>query len=103
MTSAWLTMSAGIPGFSTPRTMNPWLQIPGQQGSTSFYDTQNLRSTLEYLIDWDMLNNQQHRLSVGAVNVETGNFRFFDTSLETLTPEHVMAWRLTTSVSGSRN
>ena len=91
MTSAWMTMTAGIPGFFAPRSTNPWMQIPGHQGATSFYDTQNLRDTLEYLIDWDMLNNQAHRLSVGAVNVETGNFRFFDSSLEKLAPEHVMA------------
>jgi NTE family protein len=91
MTSAWMTMTSGIPGFFTPRTMNPWLQIPGNSGSTSFYDTQNLRSTLEYLIDWDMLNDQTHRLSVGAVDVELGNFRFFDSFIERLAPEHVMA------------
>ena len=91
MTSAWMTMTSGIPGFFAPRSTNPWMQMPGHQGATSFYDTQNLRDTLEYLIDWDMLNNQVHRLSVGAVNVETGNFRFFDSSLEKLAPEHVMA------------
>lgn len=42
-------------------------------------------------MDWDLLNSGSVRLSVGAVNVETGNFRYFDTETERLGPEHVMA------------
>jgi NTE family protein len=43
------------------------------------------------LIDWDVLNEQSHRLSVGAVNVRTGNFRYFDSAIETIGPQHIMA------------
>jgi NTE family protein len=91
MTSAWLTMTNGIPGFFKPRAVNPWFQIPGNDGASSFYDTMELFENLNQLVDWDILNNKQHRMSVGAVNVETGNFRYFDTELERLGPEHVMA------------
>ncbi len=91
LTSAWLTMMRGIPGFFSPRKTNPWLAPPGGPGATSFYDTNPLVSHLGGLIDWDLLNSNSHRLSVGAVNIETGNFRYFDSSLERLGPSHVMA------------
>jgi len=89
--SATMTTLLGLPGFFAPRDINPWLQFAGASGATSFYDTSALRETLLRLIDWDILNNQEHRLSVGAVNVRTGNFRYFDSAIERIEPEHVMA------------
>jgi len=91
LASAWLTMLRGVPGFFTPRAANPWLAAPGGPKATSFYDTNPLVSHLGDLVDWDLLNSNQHRLSVGAVNIETGNFRYFDSSIERLGPSHVMA------------
>jgi NTE family protein len=91
LASAWLTMMRGIPGFFSPRTTNPWLAQPGGPKATSFYDTNPLVSHLDGLIDWDLLNSNRHRLSVGTVNIESGNFRYFDSSLERLDPRHVMA------------
>jgi NTE family protein len=71
--------------------MNPWSQITGNENASSYYDTSKLFHSLNDLIDWDLLNNQQHRLSVGAVNVKTGNFRYFDSAFERLNPKHTMA------------
>ena len=39
-----------------------------------------LAATLDALVDWDLLNDGPVRLSVGAVDVESGNFRYFDTT-----------------------
>jgi NTE family protein len=89
--SAWSTMMQGIPGFFKPRNVNPWFQIPGQDGADSFYDTSELKEMLHQVVDWEILNGNSHRLSVGAVNVRTGNFRYFDSRLEHLEPEHIMA------------
>lgn len=89
--SAWMTMFGGLPGFFTARMLNPWCQMTGAGGATSFYDTGELAKTLNRLIDWTIINNQERRLSVGAVNVRTGNFRYFDTALERIGPEHIMA------------
>lgn len=89
--AAFGAMTGGAPGFFTPRIANPWLMPTGFPGATSFYDTAPLRATLEELIDWDLVNAGPIRLSVGAVNVRTGNFRYFDTARERLGPEHVMA------------
>jgi NTE family protein len=60
-------------------------------GATSYYDNAYLRDTLESLIDFDILNDGEKRLSVGAVNVRTGNFVYFDTLHERIGPEHIMA------------
>ncbi|WP_294288291.1 DUF3734 domain-containing protein, partial [uncultured Sphingomonas sp.] len=57
----------------------------------SFYDSAPLASTLDTLIDWDLLNTGPVRLSVGAVDVESGNFRYFDTTTERLDARHIMA------------
>jgi NTE family protein len=90
-TSAWMTMTLGQPGFFKPRTLNPWLQPPGADGATSYYDSAELRQTLEDLVDFDRLNNGAMRFSVGAVNVRTGNVVFFDTQRQRIGPEHIMA------------
>jgi NTE family protein len=90
-TSAWMTMSLGQPGFFKPRGVNPWLQPLGAKGATSYYDSAPLRETLERLVDFDILNDGTKRLSVGAVNVRTGNFAFFDTREQRIEPEHIIA------------
>ncbi|MGQ0565429.1 MAG: patatin-like phospholipase family protein [Gemmobacter sp.] len=91
MASAAMTMNLGLPGFFAPRRTNPWLAMRGAAGATSFYDTTALRATLDRLVNWDLLNDRDHRLSVGTVNVETGNYRYFDSAEERLGPEHIMA------------
>ncbi len=90
-TSAWMTMSLGQPGFFKTRGVNPWLQPLGAKGATSYYDSTPLRETLEKLVDFDILNDGTKRLSVGAVNVRTGNFAFFDTREQRIEPEHIIA------------
>ena len=90
-TSSWMTMTMGQPGFFKPRFPNPWLELPGAEGATSFYDSAELKKTLEMLIDFDVLNDGKKRFSVGAVNVRTGNFVYFDTDNLRIEPEHIMA------------
>src|SRR5690606_23792058 len=80
--SSYLTMLSGLPGFFSVREMNPWHQLPGALGATSFYDTGELERTLNRLVDWNILNDRQRRISVGAVNVRTGNYRYFDSEIE---------------------
>ncbi len=90
-TSAMMAMVLGQPGFFAPRPLNPWLAPEGAHGATSFYDTNELRRTLESYVDFDRINSGETRLSVGAVNLRTGNFLYFDSAHMILGPEHVMA------------
>ncbi|HYL48932.1 MAG TPA: patatin-like phospholipase family protein [Stellaceae bacterium] len=89
--SALTAVVAGAPGFFTPRPLSPALATPGSPGATSWYDTAPLKRTLERLVDFDRLKTGDTRLSVGAVNIRTGNFIYFDTTTHTLGPAHVMA------------
>lgn len=81
----------GVPGFFTPRAPPPYMAPPGAPQATSWYDTSALRPTLERLVDFDRINRGETRFSVGAVNVRTGNFAYFDNTAEVIGPEHVMA------------
>ncbi|WP_339763251.1 patatin-like phospholipase family protein [uncultured Hoeflea sp.] len=85
-------MVFGIVGFFKPRL--PYLLFGGdcKPDEVSFYDTSPLRDTLSTLIDFDYLNSAAApRLSVGAVDVQSGNFAYFDARREKLATDHVMA------------
>jgi len=86
-----LAAALGAPGMFAPRIVNPWLHPTGALEATSYYDTSALRATLERLVDFDRINASGTRFSVGAVNVATGNFVYFDNTTHTIRPEHVMA------------
>jgi NTE family protein len=90
-TSASLALAGGASGFFTSRFPAPWLHPPGTMEATSAYDTSPLKATLERMIDFDRINASLMRLSVGAVNVRSGNFVYFDTTTHTIGPEHIMA------------
>lgn len=81
----------GVPGFFRPRFPPPPLQPAGTIGATSWYDTSDLRPTLEQLVDFDRINAREMRFSIGAVNVQTGNFAYFDNATDIIRAEHVMA------------
>ena len=89
--SAGLTMTGGARGFFSPRPGSPFAYPSGAVEATSFYDTAGLKRTLERLVDFDRINSAAVRLSMGAVNVRTGNFVYFDTTTHKIGPEHVMA------------
>lgn len=83
-------MTAGVPGFFAPRPLPPLLSH-GVPEAISFYDTEPLKATLERLVDFDRINARRTRLSVGAVNIRTGNFAYFDNRHQVIGPEHIMA------------
>ncbi len=81
----------GAPGFFTPRVPPPYLNPSGSPAALSYYDVSPLKTTLERLVDFDLLNASVTRFSVGAVNVRTGNFSYFDSTKSRIRPEHVIA------------
>ena len=76
---AWRALIEGQKGFFTPRWPQPLPTAMGDPAHASYYDTSALRSTLERFVDFDRINSREIRVSVGAVNVHTGNFVYFDT------------------------
>jgi NTE family protein len=89
--SSWLTIALGQPGFFNPLLPGPWFSPAGARAATSYYDSTPLRQTLLELVDFDLINSGGARFSVGAVNVLSGNFKYFDNAEEVIGPEHVMA------------
>ena len=91
--SAVAALVNGARGFFRPRIPNPWFHPPGTVEATSYYDTAHLRATLDSLIDFDRVNaeHSKTRLSLGAVNVRSGNLVYFDSPSQVIEPEHVMA------------
>jgi NTE family protein len=89
--SAGSAMMNGAASFFQMRQPVAWLHPKGALEATSFYETKLLKSTLERLVDFDRINSGTTRFSVGAVNVQSGNFVYFDTETHTIRPEHVMA------------
>jgi NTE family protein len=82
--SALIALMFGQPGFFTPRAPKDWLS-PGNL--LSYYDTSVLKTTLERLVDFNRINRTDDmRLSVGAVNVRTGQFSYFDSAKMTIRP-----------------
>ena len=50
-----------------------------------------MHGTLEKLVDFDLINSRALRFAVGAVNVASANFAYFDNTEVEIAPEHVMA------------
>ncbi len=89
----WIALM-GVPGFFAPRFPPAPCQPRGSAGAVSQYDLSPLRATLEELVDWDRLNGGAMRVSVGAVAIETGQIRYFDTGgpdARRLSIDHVLA------------
>ena len=89
--SASQVMLFGVPGFFKPRFPPAPFQPRGTPEAISYYDTAPLRATLERLVDFDRINSSAVRLSVGAVNVRTGNFQYFDSAKQAIDARHIMA------------
>jgi NTE family protein len=89
--SATHVMLFGVPGFFAPRFPPAPFQPRGSLEAISYYDTTPLLRTLERLVDFDRINSGAVRLSVGAVNVRTGNFEYFDSAKQRIDARHIMA------------
>ena len=63
----------------------------GTEAALSVYDTTPLKATLEELVDFDLINRGQVRLSLGAVDVCKGTSTYFDTKNTLIHADHVRA------------
>jgi NTE family protein len=81
----------GAPSFFAPRLPLPMPWEVNRADAVSYYDVSPLKVTLERLIDFDRINAGGTRLSVGAVNVRTGNLVYFDATSQRIAPAHIIA------------
>ena len=85
------TMLHGAPNFFSPRPMPPINTTAKRPEDVGYYDNAPLKTTLERLVDFDLINRKTMQLSIGAANVRTGAPVTFDNLDEKITVEHVMA------------
>ena len=82
----------GVRGFFAPRPgslLNPGAKL--QAHEVGFYDTSQLETTLNRLVDFDYLNSGNVRYCACAVHVPSGKLAVFDTTEQPITAKHVMA------------
>ncbi|RZF24543.1 pyridine nucleotide-disulfide oxidoreductase [Paraburkholderia sp. UYCP14C] len=88
----WHTLWFGIPNFLRPRWWNgelgayalPWCW-------TSYYDPSAIKTLIRRYVDFDSLARSPTRLLIGAVDVETGEQKIFDSYVDRLSPDHLLA------------
>jgi NTE family protein len=91
-TSANLAASFGVPGFFTPRFPSPYFQHKGTPEAISLYDTSPLAATLKELVNFGYMKEHGPRLSVGAVDIKKGDFKYFESRRENnFGVKHIMA------------
>lgn len=89
--SAQTSMFLGQPNMFSPRFNNPLFETHGSADTISFYVATPLHKTLEKLVDFDLINSNKVRLTLGAVEVRQGRAIYFDSTKDTIGPEHVLA------------
>ena len=91
LAAAGFVTSFGVPGFFRPNFVPALLAPHGSREAISNYDTAPLIETLDSLIDWQRANNGPIRLAVGAVEITSGNFHYFDTVRDKIDARHILA------------
>jgi NTE family protein len=87
-----MTIFGGIGGYFAPnRALAFGLQAPLGVEHAGFYTIDALHETLTGMIDFTRINSSQPRLTVGAVNVRSGDMHYFDSRKMPLMLEHVLA------------
>lgn len=65
--------------------------LPWMPNDVALYDLSPLRRSLERLVDFDRLNRAETRFTAACVDIETGEEVYFDTTRDTIGPEHIVA------------
>jgi len=86
------TVNGGIPAFFTPN-MGAFASTHWPLGAenAAYYTTEPLRRTLKDLVDFDVINAHDMRLTVGVANVRTSEMRYFDSRDMKFDVRHVVA------------
>ncbi|MGH8854190.1 MAG: patatin-like phospholipase family protein, partial [Telluria sp.] len=89
--ASWQALMSGVPRFFTPRWAPGRLELQAPLYWTFLYDSTPVKALLAQYVDFAALANGPVRLLVSAVNVETAALEVFDSYVDTLTPEHILA------------
>jgi NADPH-dependent 2,4-dienoyl-CoA reductase/sulfur reductase-like enzyme/predicted acylesterase/phospholipase RssA len=90
--SSLQSLMFGSPHFFRPRWFEP-IRTPAELPTQwkSFYDLSPLKTTLIKYVAFDKLKDSPVRLVLSAVDVETGQLAIFDSYVDDITPDHILA------------
>ncbi|GJE12803.1 patatin-like phospholipase family protein [Methylobacterium longum] len=88
---ALMALLWGRPNIFRHRLPGAWSALPWVPDDVALFDNAPLLQTLNRLIDFERLNRGDTRLSIGCVDIETGEEVYFDTARETIRAEHILA------------
>jgi predicted acylesterase/phospholipase RssA len=90
--SSLQSLMFGSPHFFRPRWFEP-IRTPAELPTQwkSFYDLSPLKTTLTKYVAFDKLKDSPVRLVLSAVDVETGQLAIFDSYVDDITPDHILA------------
>ncbi len=89
----WSYMNSLVFGqrnYYSARHTNPYFSPPGSKAATSNYSIAPFKATLEKVIDFEKLNSDAPRLTIGCTQVKKGDLIFFDNQKTTIAPRHIM-------------
>ena len=90
--SNWSTVVGGIPAFFQPNPLaHMGVRLPLGSDRAGYYSTRPLETTLTELVDFDRLNREGPRFTVGAAHVRTSEMRYFDSRTSAISVKHVLA------------
>jgi NADPH-dependent 2,4-dienoyl-CoA reductase/sulfur reductase-like enzyme/predicted acylesterase/phospholipase RssA len=82
----------GTPNFFRPRWFEPIFGLPQLPTNwISFYDPSPIKTTLSKYVVFENLADSPVRLVLTAVDVETGQLAVFDSYVDEITPNHILA------------
>ena len=88
---SWQTLAFGVQAFFRPR----WTGLPFTGAAplawTSLYDPTPVKELLARYVDFGALKSSPVRLLVSAVNVETARLEIFDSYVDELSADHILA------------
>jgi NTE family protein len=90
--AAMQILAFGVPNFFRPR----WLSSFSSDAAlpmywTSYVDAAPMKELISTYVDFPALKSSPVRLMVGAVNVATAELEIFDSYVDDLTPDHILA------------
>ncbi|MEE3627555.1 patatin-like phospholipase family protein [Nitrospirillum sp. BR 11752] len=85
------SLLAGKPGFFTPRFPGLLTILPALPNDMALLDHRPMAATLRGLVDMDRLQGGAIRLTVGCLDVTTGEEVYFDSTTTPLTWDHLLA------------
>ncbi|AWB24466.1 patatin-like phospholipase family protein [Methylobacterium currus] len=88
---ALMTLAWGRPTIFRHRLPGLWSALPWVPNDVALFDHSPLLDTLVRLVDFGRLNRGDIRVTIGCVDITTGEEVYVDTAHQTIRPEHILA------------